>query len=151
MKPEYIQIYDRNTKSIKVLMALGIILVLLGISALIWYVLKRDFVLYADNFWQVGFLIFQGGITVFITWNALKSKRYFISWNEDRIRYHLPKNKQPEWIKISEIQSVDIGNTMVTVLLKNQEQKQINLNLFYLPKRSQVISYFQNLRENLES
>src|SRR5690554_1611172 len=117
MKPEYIQIYDRNTKGIKVLMWLGVVLVLLGFSALIWYVLKREFVIYADNFCQVGFLIFQGIITVFITWNALKSKRYFISWDEDSIRYLLPKDKQSEWIRVYDIQYVSIDKKEVVLSL----------------------------------
>lgn len=150
MKREYIQIYDRNTKGIKVLMGLGIILALLGVSALIWYGLKKEFVIYADNFWQVGFLIFQGIITVFITWNALKSKRYFISWNEDRIHYLLPKDKQPEWIKISEIQSVDIESERVVLSLENNEQKCINLNFLYFPKRTRLVEYFQSLKGNLQ-
>lgn len=150
MKPEYIQIYDRNTKGIKVLMWLGVVLVLLGFSALIWYVLKREFVIYADNFWQVGFLIFQGIITVFITWNALKSKRYFISWDEDSIRYLLPKDKQSEWIKVNDIQYVSIGKKEVVLSLANNEQKRINLNFFYYPKRSRVLEYFQSLKGNLQ-
>lgn len=151
MKPDFIQIYDRNSKAIKVLMGLGVFLALLGVSGLFWYWVKKDFIFYAGSFWQMGFLIFQGLITVFISWNALKSKRYFISWDEHIIHYLLPKSKLPVLIKISEIQSVEIDNKIVTVLLKNQEQKLINLNLFYLPKRNQVISYFQNLRENLEN
>jgi hypothetical protein len=151
MKPDYIQIYNRNTKAIKMLMWLGVVLALLGITGLIWYGLTIEYIIYAGSFWQMGFLIFQGVITVFIMWNALKSKRYFISWDEHIIHYLLPKSKLPVLIKIFEIQSVEIDNTMVTVLLKNQEQKLINLNLFYLPKRRQVISYFQNLRENLEN
>ncbi len=150
MKKEHIQIYDRNSKAIKVLMWLGVFLALLGITGLIWYGLTKEYIIYAGGFWQMGFLIFQGVITVFITWNALKSKRYFISWDEYIIHCLLPKSKLPVLIKISEIQSVDIDNKMVTVVLRNQEQKQIILNLFYLPKRRQVISYFQNLRENLE-
>lgn len=150
MKPEYIQIYDRNTKGIKVLMWLGVVLVLLGFSALIWYVLKREFVIYADNFWQVGFLIFQGIITVFITWNALKSKRYFISWDEDSIRYLLPKDKQSEWIRVYDIQYVSIDKKEVVLSLVNNEQKRINLNFFYYPKRSRVLEYFQSLKGNLQ-
>lgn len=150
MKPEYIQIYDRNTKGIKVLMWLGVVLVLLGFSALIWYVLKREFVIYADNFWQVGFLIFQGIITVFITWNALKSKRYFISWDEDSIRYLLPKDKQSEWIRVYDIQYVSIDKKEVVLSLANNEQKRINLNFFYYPKRSRVLEYFQSLKGNLQ-
>ncbi len=150
MKPEYIQIYDRNTKGIKVLMWLGVVLVLLGFSALIWYVLKREFVIYADNFWQVGFLIFQGIITVFITWNALKSKRYFISWDEDSIRYLLPKDKQSEWIRVYDIQYVSIDKKEVVLSLADNEQKRINLNFFYYPKRSRVLEYFQSLKGNLQ-
>lgn len=151
MMPDYIHIYDRNTKAIKVLMGLGVFLALLGVSGLFWYWIKKDFIFYAESFWQMGFLIFQGLITVYVLWNALKSKRYFISWDEHEIHYLLPKSKQPEWIKLPEIQSVDIESKRVVLSLENSEQKCINLNFFYFPKRTRVVEYFQSLRDNLES
>src|SRR5690606_38130436 len=98
----------------------------------------------------VGFLIFQGIITVFITWNALKSKRYFISWDEDSIRYLLPKDKQSEWIRVYDIQYVSIDKKEVVLSLADNEQKRINLNFFYYPKRSRVLEYFQSLKGNLQ-
>ncbi|HDR51288.1 MAG TPA: hypothetical protein ENN90_06670 [Mariniphaga anaerophila] len=131
------------------LIALGVILAILGVAGMFWYLFQREFIFYAKSLWQMGFLIFQGVITVFISWNALKSKRYFFSWDEHTIHYLLPKDKQLEWIKISEIQSIEIGDKEIVLSLRNKEEKRININYFYLPKRTQVISYFQQLKEKL--
>lgn len=149
MKEAYIQLYNRNEKSIKILMALSILLFTIGTIGLIFRLSSWNMQLFEISLWQNLFLIFQGITTFFILKSSLKFKRFFISWNNYEISYHFPKNKHPEKIRIDEIKALKIIDNEINILLKTDETKTINLNYTFLPKRSLIREYFESLEMSL--
>ncbi len=149
MKEAYIQLYNRNEKSIKILMALSILLFTIGTIGLIFNLSSWDMQLFEVSLWQNLFLIFQGIATFFILKSSLKFKRFFISWNNYEISYHFPKNKHPEKFKIDEIKALKIADNEINILLKTNETKTINLNFAFIPKRNFIREYFETLAMNL--
>jgi hypothetical protein len=149
MKEAYIQLYNRNEKSIKILMALSILLFTIGTIGLIFRLSSWNMQLFEISLWQNLFLIFQGITTFFILKSSLKFKRFFISWNNYEISYHFPKNKHPEKFRIDEIKALKIIDNEINILLKTDETKTINLNYTFLPKRSLIREYFESLEMNL--
>ena len=136
MEKTYIQLYDRNERSIKLLMVLSILLFLVGLIGLINSFMKTNMVWFELNKWHNLFLFIQGLAMFFVLNNALKAKRFFISWSDDKINYHFPKNKESEIITIEEIHSMQINTSEIKIHMKNNEIKKINLNLVFLPKRT---------------
>jgi len=149
MKEAYIQLYNRNEKSIKILMALSILLFTIGTIGLIFRLSSWNMQLFEISLWQNLYLIFQGITTFFILKSSLKFKRFFISWNNYEISYHFPKNKHPEKFRIDEIKALKIIDNEINILLKTDETKTINLNYTFLPKRSLIREYFESLEMNL--
>jgi hypothetical protein len=145
MKESYIQLYDRNEKSIKIFMALSGLLFAIGAIGLIFYFSRWNLPLFELSLWQNGFLTIQGIAMFFILHSSLKFKRFFISWNNYEISYHFPKNKHPEKFKIDEIKSLKINGAEIKILLCTNETKTINLNYVFMPKRMFVKEYFQSL------
>jgi hypothetical protein len=149
MKEAYIQLYNRNEKSIKILMALSILLFTIGTIGLIFRLSSWNMQLFEISLWQNLFLIFQGITTFYILKSSLKFKRFFISWNNYEISYHFPKNKHPEKFRIDEIKALKIVGNEINVLLKSDESKTINLNFAFIPKRNFIREYFETLEMNL--
>jgi hypothetical protein len=61
----------------------------------------------------------QGILFILIGGSYLKSRKYFIEWDEKELRFLLPDNKGVETIKIDEIQSVSIKLFEIELKLKN--------------------------------
>ncbi len=146
MLTETIYISDRNTLAIKVLMGIGILLAFAGVFALLYYLFASLFILYVKSLWQIFFLIFQGVLAIYISLIALKGKKYFIAWNAEEIRFFLPDKRVAERVAVNEIRSVEVSDREVVIRLQNKEEKRINLNLFYRPKREKVVLYFKGLK-----
>ncbi|HBG87336.1 MAG TPA: hypothetical protein DDW62_07270 [Marinilabiliaceae bacterium] len=89
------------------------------------------------------------GVLYFVLKDSLRAKSFFISWDNNVINYHFPKNKQLETIKIEEIQSLEISESKIEINMKNHEIKNINLDLVFLPKRKYIIEYFEWLESEL--
>ena len=149
MKEAYIQLYNRNEKSIKILMVLSILLFTIGTIGLIFRLSSWNMQLFEISLCQNLVLIFQGITTFFILKSSLKFKRFFISWNNYEISYHFPKNKHPEKFRIDEIKALKIVGNEINVLLKSDESKTINLNYAFIPKRNFIREYFETLEMNL--
>ncbi len=149
MGKAYIQLYDRSEKTIKILMVFSILLFIVGLGELIYTYLDIGMSLFALNIWNSWFLVIQGISIFYILYSSLKFKKFYISWNNDEIIYHFPKGKQPESIRIDEIQSIHINEAEIEILLKDSELKIINLNYVFIPKRTYIKEYFESLRNTL--
>ena len=85
--------------------------VLLFISAIVFliYSLIQDYdsKFLAGN-WSYVFFALQGIIFFTMGYMQLRYDRFFIEWNDSEIRYLLPKQKNLEVIKITDIEAVEV-------------------------------------------
>lgn len=142
----YIQLYNRNFNAIKSLMLLSFVLFLIGFIGAYCHFLIEKNLLFGLSIYTNLFLIIQGISMFFILIAALRSKRYFISWNKSHINFLFPGNKFVENIKIADIQYINVENNKIELSLNNSEIIRINLNFLFIPKRNIVKEYFENLR-----
>jgi hypothetical protein len=97
-------------------------------------------------------LAFQGAIGVFIARNNLENIKYFVSWDENELNYHLPNNKEPENIRLTDIRKIEREPQKIRIELKTDEVKYFGFNYFYFPTRTTIFDFFETLKikeENL--
>jgi len=151
MKPAYIPIYNVKTTSLKVLLAIAIILGVIGIGSIIDYLFLGHSWRITNHLFVSIFLILQSASSIFIVIQGFRNTKYFVAWNESEINYLLPKSKQMETIALNEIKSIQFENQLIVITLKNQDELAFNLNYLYLPQRNRVREYFQAIKEQTES
>lgn len=76
--------------------------------------------------WSFIFFVFQGILFAIMGWSMLKSRKYFIQWDEKELQYLLPSAKKTETIHFKDIESVNIRLFEILLTLKNGT-KTINL------------------------
>jgi hypothetical protein len=91
-------------------------------------------------------LAFQGAIGVFIARNNLENIKYFVSWNDNELNYHLPNNKEPENIRLTDIRKIERKTQKIRIELKNKEVKYFSFNYFYFPTRTTILEFFETMR-----
>lgn len=86
---------------------------------------------------------------VAMLWNAIHNKKmapYFISWDNEQLKFLLPKSKEETTISLSSIDNVSISEKYVTLTLQNGEQHKVNYSPFYFPERQEIIDYFKAMQ-----
>lgn len=151
MDTSYLQVYKVNLIFVKVLLTLSVILILFGLFGILSILFFKNQLIPSLNIWNYVTPLFLGLLYIGIGWNALKSKKYYVSWNDSEISYILPKNKELELIKIQEIISIEKRNHLILIELNNNDKKQFNLNHFYFPERKKIIDLFEEIKQNLKS
>ena len=98
------------------------------------------------------YLIFlmQGGLGIALALKNLKKEKYFVSWDDSKIQYQLPKDKVPVLINIEDIQTVEKTNHEFKIILKDNEIKNFSFNYFYFPIRQTIFDYFESLKCNTD-
>jgi hypothetical protein len=97
-------------------------------------------------------LIFQGAIGVYIARKNIGNNKYFVSWDENELSYHLPNNNEPENIRLTDIRKIEREPQKIRIELKNNEVKYFSFNYFYFPTRTTIFDFFETLKikeENL--
>jgi hypothetical protein len=91
------------------------------------------------------FMIVQGAI--FIAWGIInmRSRRYFIEWDETMINLFLPKTKQPESIRINDINTVILRLFEVELHLQ-ESVRIIDLNSLKDEDIRKVKNKFEDIR-----
>jgi len=147
MKPAYIQIYYVKTTSLKVLLAIAVILGIFGLAGIVDH-------LFLNQSWQISnqlflsvFLLLQSGSSVFIVYQGFRNSKYFVAWNKNEFNFFLPNSKQIETIPTNEIESVEFEEQFIKIELKNSEVKHFNTNYLYHPKRELVVNFFQSFKK----
>jgi altronate dehydratase len=151
MDTTHLQVYKVNSIFVKVLLTLSVILILFGLFGVLSFLFFKNLLIPSLNIWNYVTPLFQGLIFIGIGCNTLKSKKYFVSWNDREISYLLPKNKELELIKIQEIIAIGKRNHLIMIELNNHDKKQFNLNHFYFPERKKIIDLFEEIKQNLKS
>jgi hypothetical protein len=97
-------------------------------------------------------LAFQGAIGVYIARNNIDNNKYFVSWDENELNYHLPNNKEPENIMLTEIRKIEREPQKIRIELKTGEVKYFGFTYFYFPTRTTILDFFETIKikeENL--
>ena len=146
METTRFQVYKINKTANKIILVL---VVAMSVFAL-WGVLT---ILLTDNQKLLDvsistYLIFlmQGGLGIALTLRNFKIEKYFVSWDDTKIQYQLPKDKEPVFIKIEDVQSVEKTNQEFRITLKDNETKSFSFNYFYFPTRQTIFDYFESLK-----
>ncbi|MBZ4675482.1 MAG: hypothetical protein JG782_101 [Anaerophaga sp.] len=149
-KETYLPLYRRNEKSIKFFITIDILIFIVGLAGLgsNLFIGKNAFL--DLSVWNS--LIFMAITTasIFALAKSLQDQKYYISWNEEEINFLLPKQKKPECVRVIDIKDIFITDREIKMILNNNQQKSINLNLFFLPKRDIVKNYFEILSKENE-
>lgn len=146
MEKTYLQLYPRNDKFIKFFMGFTVLIAAFGILGLASNLLIEN-KLFPNFTLGSSILFLLLGITYFLLLlKRLGAKKFHISWDDKEIHYFLPKEKQPEQIKINDIETITINEKEIKMVLNNDQEKRINLNYVYLPQKNQVREFFETLK-----
>jgi hypothetical protein len=96
-------------------------------------------------------LIFQRAIGVYIARKNIGNNKYFVSWDENELNYHLPNNKEPENIRLSEIRKIEREPQKIRIELKTGEIKYFGFNYFYFPTRTTILDFFEGVKTEVEN
>jgi len=147
----YIRVYKHNKLLIKILLWSGVALALLSIVLFVislWNPGEEQGPLIQWNF--LGLTLYG----VFLAGSGLKAiqaeKKYFVEWDDESIRWWLPKSKEIEIIKISEIRSIEIEKLLVKIGL-DDKQKIFSLKFFYYPERKTIQEKFEEIQRLLNN
>jgi hypothetical protein len=145
----YLPLYrrNRNENSIKFFMILAVLLFLVGLVGLGFNLFLEERNFLDLPLWNSLSFITIGAINTFLLIKNLQNKRYYISWNEKAIIFLLPKQKVLELVIINDIKHIIISDRDIKLILNNGQQKRINLNFIYLPKREMVKTFFEYLKK----
>lgn len=76
----------------------------------------------------------------------LKADKYYIEWDEEEIRYFLPKSKFSETIKLKEIISIEIGSHEIKMQFPDND-KRINLRNISYNERKRIKEKFEEIKK----
>jgi hypothetical protein len=123
---ERIRIYKVHTGLAKFFIIFGSIFFILGCSLVIKSLINGFNFQFLSGDWNSVFFTLQGFLFIIMGYANLKSRKYFIEWDDNALRFHLPGSRNTETIRIPEIQSVCIR--LFEIELKLPENTRI-LNL----------------------
>ncbi len=93
----------------------------------------------------------QGAIGVYIARNNMENIKYFVSWDDKELSYHLPNNSEPLNISFPDILKIEREPQKIRIELKNNEVKYFSFNYFYFPTRTTILDFFEGLKTRQEN
>ncbi len=146
----YVNVYKHSRLLMRIFLWTGVAMFIAGISLFLIDYIFTDTDKPGAFTWNYLALAFQGLIAWAVGYKTLANEKYFVEWDDEQIRWWLPRRNNPETINIKDIQSVEIQNLQVVVGLK-QEQKSFNLKFFFFPERKMIMEKFETIRQSLNS
>jgi hypothetical protein len=150
MEPKRFQLYKTNSqKQMRYFLVFSIIMIVLGLAGLISELgfNYRIFNLQTNLF---VLLALQGAIGVFIARKNFDNIKYFVSWDENELNYHLPNNSEPVNIRLTEIRKIERESQKIRIELKTGEVKYFGFTYFYFPTRTTILDFFEGLKVRVE-
>lgn len=117
--------------------------VLLTISFLTWINTNLTGSVFSN--WNLLSFALQGSIFIFIGYWNLRSEKYFIEWDNEKLNYFLPKNKSVESITIAEIKHISINLFEINLKFENTE-KTINLDNLQFREIRKIKEKFEEIK-----
>ncbi len=93
----------------------------------------------------------QGAFGVYIARNNMENIKYFVSWDDRELSYHLPNNSEPVNISFPDIRKIKRQPQKIRIELKNNEVKYFSFNYFYFPTRTTILDFFKGLKTRQEN
>jgi hypothetical protein len=103
----------------KFFLIFGIIFSALGVFLLINSLIKGFNLRFPSGDWDSILFPIQGIFFILLGYSSLNSRKYFIEWDDNELRFLLPDTKKPEAIKFDQIQSVYIKLYEIELELSN--------------------------------
>lgn len=122
----------------------GTIFTLLGILLLIKSFIDGFNVKFPSGDWNSVMFTIQGLLFILMGYSNLRSKKYFIEWDEGELRYYLPDTNAIETIQFSEIESVIIKLFEIELKLIDSVKK-INLENLEFEDLKRVKKKFEEI------
>jgi hypothetical protein len=145
LNPQRFKLYKTNSqKQMRIFLVFCIVMTVLGLAGLIS---ELGFNYRIFNLQTTVFitLAFQGAFGVYIARNNLDNNKYFVSWDEKELNYHLPNMKEPVIIRLSEISKIEREPQKIRIELKTGEAKYFSFTYFYFPTRTTILDFFEEL------
>lgn len=146
MEPRRFQLYKTNSqKQMRIYLVFCIVMTVLGLVGLISELgfNYRIFNLQTSLFVM---LIFQGAIGVYIARKNFDNIKYFVSWDENELNYHLPNNNEPVNIRLTEILKIEREPQKIRIELKTGEIIYFGFTYFYFPTRTTILDFFEVIK-----
>jgi hypothetical protein len=100
------------------------------------------------NFFVI--LAFQGAFGVYIARKNMDNIKYFVTWDENELNYHLPNNSEPVNISLAEIRKIERESQKIRIELKTGEVEYFGFNYFYFPTRTTILDFFEGVKLRIE-
>ena len=144
---ERIKIFRIKKRLVNTIIAIGLILLLFGISLMVYSSFNGFENKFLGGIWNYIIYLSQGIIFILIGVYSLKNDKFFIEWNQKELRYLLPESKKVEIINLSEIKKVDFQLFEVKITLSESE-KLINLANIEFKELTKLKSKFEEIKRN---
>lgn len=144
----FIKVYRHNRTAIRFFLWLGAVLFFLGTGLFVyarWFAVEGKVTLFTANYIT---LAFQGVVAWWVGLYTIRNEKYFVEWDDEVIRWWLPRRKEIETLRIADIRSVRTDRNKIVVELENT-QKEFNLNFFFYPERKMIQDKFEGIRQSL--
>jgi hypothetical protein len=116
---ERIGVYKASPWLAKFFVVFGSIVTLLGVSLLIKSLIAGFNIHFPSGDWNSVTFTIQGILFILFGYSNLKSRRYYIEWDNDELRFLLPGNKKTETIRFDQIRSVNIRLFEIELILES--------------------------------
>jgi len=123
---EKIKIFTLNKGLTKFFIIFGIVSFVLGICLLIYSFINGFKTAFLGGDWSYVIFTIEGILFFFIGYSNSIYGKYYIEWNDEELKYLLPKNKLVEIIKISDIKAIEINPFEIQIQLP-ESNKILNL------------------------
>jgi len=123
---ERIRVFKGKEWLAKFFVVFGIAYMLFGLGLLINYAIEGFNFHFPSGDWNSLLFFLQGIVFVIIGVASLKSRKYFIEWDDKEMRFFLPGARVVDSVIIDDIKSVNIRLFEIELELKNGLKK-INL------------------------
>ncbi|MFP4065391.1 MAG: hypothetical protein ACLFS0_07800 [Bacteroidales bacterium] len=132
-------------------MGMGAVLFLLGIGLFVydtWFIAEEK-----ESWVKVNYitLAFQGVVAWWVGLNTIRNEKYFVEWDDEVIRWWLPRRKEIETIRIKDILSVEKKDNLMINLGLKDAQKTFSLKFFFYPERKLIVDKFEAIGQSLDA
>ena len=149
LNPQQFQLYKINPVLMKLYFMFCVIMTVFGLAGLVSELAFNYMIFNLQTSFFV-LMAFNGAFGVYIALKNFDSIKYFVSWDENELSYHLPNNKETEIIRLSEISKIVREPQKIRIELKTHEIKYFSFTYFYFPTRTTILDFFEGVRVKVE-
>ena len=142
---ERIQLYRVKRKYVKFIMIFGLLVFTFGFVLLIYTFFEGFNTELMGGDWIYIIHICQGALFIYLGCSQLRTNRYFIEWDSEKIRYQLPDNKETTEIRLRDIKSVSMDLLNIRLYLINDDVKHIKLKDIHYNELNRIKKKFRDI------